>query len=100
MGYIYAVLHSPNYREKYLEFLKIDFPRIPFVDDEKTFENYWLPLLEKEHKWMFSKGLDHISTSDIRDEAKHFKTLKKRDDSDFFNIFLKMPNNRKEYKNV
>jgi predicted helicase len=29
LDYIYAVLHSPNYREKYKEFLKIDFPRIP-----------------------------------------------------------------------
>ena len=28
--YIYAVLHSPNYRERYREFLKIDFPRIPY----------------------------------------------------------------------
>ncbi len=27
--YIYAILHSPSYREKYLEFLKFDFPRIP-----------------------------------------------------------------------
>lgn len=28
--YIYAVLHSPKYRERYREFLKIDFPRIPY----------------------------------------------------------------------
>lgn len=28
--YIYAVLHSPVYRAKYKEFLKIDFPRIPY----------------------------------------------------------------------
>lgn len=28
--YIYAVLHSPAYRTKYKEFLKIDFPRIPY----------------------------------------------------------------------
>ncbi len=28
--YIYAVLHSPSYRERYKEFLKIDFPRIPY----------------------------------------------------------------------
>lgn len=27
--YIYAILHSPQYREKYKEFLKSDFPRIP-----------------------------------------------------------------------
>ena len=38
LGYIYAVLHSPTYRETYLDFLKIDFPRIPFVNQRKTFE--------------------------------------------------------------
>jgi len=38
LGYIYAVLHSPAYRRQYAEFLKIDFPRIPFVDDRQTFE--------------------------------------------------------------
>jgi len=27
--YIYAILHSPTYRDKYVEFLKFDFPRIP-----------------------------------------------------------------------
>ncbi|GAB2841383.1 type ISP restriction/modification enzyme [Ferruginibacter profundus] len=37
LDYIYAVLHSPTYREKYKEFLKIDFPRIPYPTDEKTF---------------------------------------------------------------
>ncbi len=37
LDYIYAVLHSPNYREKYKEFLKIDFPRIPFPKDAATF---------------------------------------------------------------
>ena len=29
LGYIYAVLYSPTYRERYYEFLKYDFPRIP-----------------------------------------------------------------------
>ena len=38
LGYIYAVLYSPTYRKKYAEFLKTDFPRIPFVDDLKEFE--------------------------------------------------------------
>ncbi|OGH08744.1 MAG: hypothetical protein A2600_13135 [Candidatus Lambdaproteobacteria bacterium RIFOXYD1_FULL_56_27] len=37
LDYIYAVLHSPNYREKYTEFLKIDFPRIPWPEDAKEF---------------------------------------------------------------
>ena len=35
--YIYTVLHSPAYREKYKEFLKIDFPRIPYPKDADTF---------------------------------------------------------------
>ncbi len=38
LGYIYAMLHSPTYRRKFAEFLKSDFPRIPFVDDRQTFE--------------------------------------------------------------
>ena len=37
LDYIYAVLHSPTYREKYKEFLKIDFPRVPYPEDVATF---------------------------------------------------------------
>jgi len=37
LDYIYAVLHSPNYREKYNEFLKNDFPRIPAPQNEVEF---------------------------------------------------------------
>lgn len=37
LDYIYAVLHSPSYREKYKEFLKIDFPRVPYPEDQETF---------------------------------------------------------------
>jgi hypothetical protein len=37
LDYIYAVLHSPTYREKYKEFLKIDFPRVPYPKDQETF---------------------------------------------------------------
>lgn len=36
--YVYAVLHSPNYREKYKEFLKIDFPRVPYPNDKTSFK--------------------------------------------------------------
>ena len=37
--YIYAVLHSPSYRERYKEFLKIDFPRIPYPKDWEKFRD-------------------------------------------------------------
>jgi predicted helicase len=37
LDYIYAVLHSPRYREKYKAFLKIDFPRVPCPADAGQF---------------------------------------------------------------
>ena len=36
-NYIYGVLHTPSYREKYREFLKIDFPRIPYPKSAAEF---------------------------------------------------------------
>jgi predicted helicase len=35
--YIYAILHSPTYRQRYAEFLKIDFPRVPLTADAALF---------------------------------------------------------------
>ncbi len=37
LGYIYAVLYHKDYREKYLDFLKTDFPKIPFVQSKEKF---------------------------------------------------------------
>ena len=35
--YIYGVLHAPNYRATFAEFLKIDFPRIPYPPSPAVF---------------------------------------------------------------
>ena len=35
--YVYAVLHSPGYRERYAEFLRIDFPRLPLPSSLELF---------------------------------------------------------------
>ncbi len=35
--YIYAILHSPSYRERYAQFLRADFPRIPPPDGLEQF---------------------------------------------------------------
>ncbi len=35
--YIYAVLYAPTYREKYADFLRLDFPHIPFTADSALF---------------------------------------------------------------
>ncbi len=36
--YIYAVLHTPEYRERYKEFLKVNFPRIPYPTNAAVFK--------------------------------------------------------------
>lgn len=35
--YVYAILHSPAYRSRYAQFLKIDFPRVPLTSDRRLF---------------------------------------------------------------
>jgi len=35
--YIYGIFHSPEYRQRYAEFLKIDFPRVPLPGDREIF---------------------------------------------------------------
>lgn len=38
--YCYGVLHDKNYREQYKEFIKIDFPRIPYPKDNEELQHY------------------------------------------------------------
>ncbi len=62
--YIYATLHSPAYRYRYAEFLKSDFPRIPYPKDQMTFN----ALAEKgavlrELHLMESPALDTLITT-------------------------------------
>ena len=55
-NYTYAVFHSPTYRSRYSEFLKIDFPRLPLTSNVELFrelvklgnELVKLHLMEKE----------------------------------------------------
>lgn len=63
LDYIYAVLHKPSYRSTYKEFLKIDFPRIPYPTSKE--ELFYLAkkgeLLRKLHL-MKSSELSNIVT--------------------------------------
>jgi len=38
LHFIYAVFHSPIYRSRYAEYLKIDFPRLPLTDNLELFQ--------------------------------------------------------------
>jgi predicted helicase len=57
-NYIYAVFHSPTYRSRYAEFLKMDFPRLPLTSNSELFRNLCalgdelvsLHLMEKQGK--------------------------------------------------
>lgn len=48
--YLYAVLHSPEYRERYGQFLKGDFPRIPIPASRVVFDDL-LPLGKQLLQW-------------------------------------------------
>jgi len=58
-GYIYSILHSLAYRKKYAEFLKIDFPRIPFTSDKKLF------------KKLAALGIELIDAHILKDKQDH-----------------------------
>jgi predicted helicase len=38
-NYAYAIFHSPTYRTRYAEFLKIDFPRLPLTSNKDLFKS-------------------------------------------------------------
>jgi predicted helicase len=38
LDFIYAILHSPNYRKTYQEFLKTDFPRVPYPSPDSFWQ--------------------------------------------------------------
>ncbi|MGL6280952.1 MAG: type ISP restriction/modification enzyme, partial [Microcoleaceae cyanobacterium] len=44
--YVYAVLHDPNYRQKYEQNLKRDFPRIPYYEDFKQWAKWGKKLMD------------------------------------------------------
>lgn len=64
LGYIYGIFHSPEYRKRYAEFLKIDFPRVPMPPDKDMFVSIYkigqelinlhlleAKILEDEKRW-------------------------------------------------
>jgi len=37
-GYLYAILHAPSYRSRFADFLRSDFPRVPFPEPADDFQ--------------------------------------------------------------
>lgn len=73
LDYIYAVLHCPAYREKYREFLKADFPRVPYPENTGQFHRLTqtgaelrrLHLMENSDCWELSVTYPECGTDEI-----------------------------------
>lgn len=73
LAYIYAVLHSPKYRERYKEFLKIDFPRVPYPKDKGRFDKLaalghkliGLHLMHDADSWEVATGFPESGTNTV-----------------------------------
>ncbi|MGE4499756.1 MAG: type ISP restriction/modification enzyme [Hydrogenovibrio sp.] len=63
LDYIYAVLHSPTYRDTYKEFLKTDFPRVPYPNPETFWQLVELGDQIRLLHLMESPGLAELITS-------------------------------------
>jgi len=65
LAYVYAVLHAPSYRQRYAEFLKSDFPRIPISsasDKAGGFLAVWAALLPLGRSLMDLHLLKNVPT--------------------------------------
>jgi predicted helicase len=78
--YVYAVLHHPEYRQKYEQNLKRDFPRIPFYDDFYQWVKWGKKLMDLHINYETVKP-DKLTRVDlpIKEPQKTPKTLLKAD---------------------
>lgn len=58
------------------------------IFEEKTFLNHWLPLFEKHHHWMLSRGLEHLAKPEIKAEHAAFQLIKRLTDDEFFSKWI------------
>jgi predicted helicase len=86
--YIYANLHSPSYREKYKEFLKIDFPRIPYPENAEQFNKLAT----------FGEKLRHLHLMENITVSNNFANFPKSGDNKVENLFTEKSNDYQENK--
>jgi type I restriction-modification system DNA methylase subunit len=70
--YIYAIFHSPTYRTRYAEFLKIAFPRVPLTSNNELFQqlaNYGEELVSLH--LMKSLQLDNFITKFVEKDGNN-----------------------------
>lgn len=75
MSYIYGVLYSKRFREKYKQYLKVDFPRIPLPKDEEEFKLYTsagkelsdLHLMNNYSSWRITSNYNETGNNKVED---------------------------------
>lgn len=79
-NYVYGYLHHPNYRKKYNEFLKIDFPKIPYPNSKEQFNKLSkLGFKLRQLHLMENTSLDNLITtfpeagSDVVEQEPQYK---------------------------
>ncbi len=81
LDYIYAILHSPKYRETYKEFLKVDFPKVPYPSDTDIF--WQLVALGSElrqlHLLESPKVMQFITTYSVSGDNQVTRSIGKND---------------------
>ncbi|GAA8118583.1 DNA methyltransferase [Helicobacter pylori] len=78
LGYIYALLYSPNYRKRYEGFLKIDYPKILFTKNKDLFRA--LSLL----------GIELIGLHVLNQESLNYSFEKLKDDTIGESCYIEM----------
>ncbi len=90
--YIYGVLHSPSYRKTYGEFLRIDFPRVPYpehIDDYKRIASIGKSLRElhtmaRSADWPVEAGYP-VAGDNVVDRAEFIGTRVYINETQYFN---------------
>jgi len=77
--YIYAVFHSPTYRERYADFLKRDFPHVPLTSDRKLFRR------------LCALGADLVALHLLEDDYPHASWTLDRKSSPLARPFTRYP---------
>lgn len=67
LGYIYALLYSPNYRKRYEDFLKIDYPKILFTNNKDLFRVLSLLGIELIGLHVLNKEILNYSFEKLKD---------------------------------
>ena len=71
LAYIYAILYSPTYRQRYYDFLKYDFPRIPLLQDIDQFRTL-AALGQRLIDWhLLKESRPEVAPTGIRSPALH-----------------------------